>query len=284
MKIKILLLGATGLLGQAWHRFLAQNSASVELLTPSSNELNLLLETEIGSYLQQNKPDFVINCVGYNQVDLAETDQEAQKLCQILNADLVKTLTDISKKNNFVLLQYSTDYVFDGKKSEPYTENDQQNPLSFYGQTKAEAEQYLQLNGGSYYLIRTAWLFGEGKTNFVEKMISLADTQPEIKVVDDQIGSPTYTNDLVTASWELITKNMDFGTYNIVNSGQTSWYELTKKIFALINKNVNLSAIKTAEFKRPAPRPHFSVLTTTKTPALRGWELALKDYLTTITK
>ena len=165
--------------------------------------------------------------------------------------------------------------LFDGKNTKPYLPTDITNPINNYGLTKLEGEKTIQKHCKKYFIARTSWLYGIYGKNFVETMLSLKD-KPELKVVDDQIGCPTWTIELSNGIAKII-ETEDYGIYHICGSGQTSWYNFAKKIFELANEKVNLIACTTEDFPRPAKRPPYSVMENNK--ICRKWEAALKDYL-----
>jgi len=176
-----------------------------------------------------------------------------------------------------------TDYVFDGLKGTSYYEYDQTNPLSVYGKTKHVDEVYICDTLNKFYIVRTSWLYGYNGPNFVTTMLNLAKTNDKISVVNDQIGSPTYTVDLATAIANLIKKPV-YGIYHITNSEYCSWYEFAKEIFKQANLEIGLEPVTTEEFPRPAPRPKYSVLENYNWkmegfPQIRSYKKALTDYM-----
>lgn len=224
------------------------------------------------------KPEVIINAAAYTNVDGCETDRN---ICLAVNGEAVGNLAKIAKKIGSILVHFSTDYVFDGKSLTGYKEDDLPSPLNVYGQSKALGEKLLIENGDQFYLIRSAWLYGLNGKNFVDTIIGLAATQPVIKVVNDQIGSPTYTKDLAQAIHQILIDKKPFGIYHRTNDGQCSWYDFALEIKKIKNLSAEIQPIKTEEqeVKRPAVRPLNSVLINTKLPALRSWQEALSDYL-----
>lgn len=271
--MKILLLGKNGLLGSA----IVKANQSHEIIGLSHSECDICNTAEVESQIAKISPDIVINATGYTAVDKAET--EADKAFDI-NAKAVAELAKILAKKRIPLVHISTDYVFDGTKKGGYVETDAPNPLSVYGASKAEGEKAVLDNTKLFYLIRTSWLYGEGGKNFVDTMIELHRNNKgkPLKVVSDQIGSPTYANDFVTAIFRLI-KAKKYGIFHVTNDGTCSWYEFAVKIFEELGVNQPVIPITTEELNRPAMRPKNSVLINTKTEKLRHWKLALKDYL-----
>lgn len=209
--------------------------------------------------------DIVINAAGYTAVDKAEKERdEAFKL----NSDAVAYLSEASA----ILVHFSTDYIFDSEKE--HAEDDAPDAeQSVYSASKLAGERNLQ---GTYYLIRTSWLYGRNGRNFVDTMLSLGN---EVRVVNDQISKPTYTLDLARATRDLIEDKPDYGTYHLVNEGIMSWFDFAEKIFELSGKNVKVTPVPTSEFPRPARRPSYSALKNTKRPKMRSVEEALGEYL-----
>ena len=247
------------------------------------NDLDLVqienLEGRIANLPQ--KPDVVINCAAYNNVDGAEQNKDQAFL---INATAVGKIASVCNSLGIPLVHFSSNYVFDGEKGE-YAETDAPNPLSVYGQSKLEGEKLLQANCYKYYLVRTSVLFGQeaqsefAKKSFIEIMTELSNKTSQISAVNDEINSLTYASDLASAVAELISKKYPFGIYHIVNSGQASWYDFAKEIFSITGKQVDLKPVSGLEQKRAALRPKKAVLLNTKFPPLRSWQEALREYL-----
>jgi dTDP-4-dehydrorhamnose reductase len=220
----------------------------------------------------------VINAAAYTAVDDCETS--SGKAMEI-NGDAVGTIADVSADIGATVIHFSTDYVFDGANPSGYSEDEKTNPVNAYGQSKVRGEHLLQEATKRYYLIRSAWMYGRNGKNFVDTMLGLAKNREPIRVVDDQVGSPSYTLDVARAALDLLEQERPFGIYHQTNDGATTWYGLAKEIFRLTKLDVQLVAVRTADFPRAARRPASSVLRNTKTPLLRHWTAALSDYLTT---
>jgi len=235
-----------------------------------------LVKAALSSFM----PDVVINCVAYTAVDDCEDHEEEARL---VNETGVKNLALASKEIGAVLVHISTDYVFDGNGTSPYTEDEEVNPVNAYGRTKALGERAVFENMEKYFIIRTAWLYGEGK-NFVKTMISLSEKNKTLRVVSDQIGSPTSANELARFIVYLIQTDK-YGIWHGVCDGSTSWYEFTKEIMKLTGKEeVEVLSIKSEEYQTKAKRPYFSVLSNKKMHnetdfKIKSWEEALKEYL-----
>ena len=193
----------------------------------------------------------------------------------MINAKGTENLAKTCKKIDAKMVYISTDYVFDGNGTEPYKPSDKTAPLNNYGLTKWEGEEAVRKYCSKHYITRTSWLYGIHGKNFVETMLSLAD-KPELKVVDDQIGCPTWTVELAKGIVNILD-GAEYGTYHVCGSGQTSWYGLTKEIFLQSGLDVNLKPCSTDEFPRPAKRPHYSVME--NDGICRDWKAALKDYI-----
>jgi dTDP-4-dehydrorhamnose reductase len=212
--------------------------------------------------------DLAINCAAWTDVDGAEEhEDEALRI----NGDGARNVAEAAG----MVLYVSTDYVFDGTKREPYVESDPVNPLSAYGRTKLAGERATAEANARHFIARTSWLFGPGGTNFVETMLGLG---PEVRVVDDQIGSPTFTGHLADALVAL-ARTEDFGVHHLAASGSCSWFEFAREIFARAGSDTRAEPCTTAEFPRPAPRPANSVLDSERGDRLPTWQEGLDAYL-----
>ena len=277
--MKILITGANGLLGHELSSLLKDHT----LILLSHSQLDISDSESVNKQIDSSSPDIIINSAAYTQVDACETNYD---LAFQSNAIGPKNLAIKCKQLGIPLIHISTDYVFEGneKKNSPLVEDDKLGPKTVYGKTKLEGEKMVQENCEKYFILRTAWLYGEGK-NFVKTMLSLSKKNNELKVVNDQIGSPTYAKDLAKAIKEIIEKKSDkYGIYHVTNKGEVSWYEFAKKIFEIKNIEIKVNPCTSEEFPRPAPRPHYSVLSNQKwidagfTP-MRDYEEALNEYL-----
>ncbi len=268
---KVLVTGANGMLGQDLCPILQDEG--FEVVETDVQTLDITNLENVEAVLAQEKPDWVIHCAAYTNVDGAEADKEtAQKINGFGTENLAKTCG----KYDIGVVYISTDYVFNGEKEEAYTSQDTPCPINVYGETKLYGEQAVQKYCKKYYITRTSWLYGHHGKNFVETMISLAD-KPELKVVDDQVGCPTWTVELSNAIVNLINKNADYGVYLTCGSGHTSWYGFAKEIFSIIGKDVNLKPCTTDEFPRAAKRPKNSIMDNNK--CCRNWKISLKNYI-----
>lgn len=267
--MKILLTGASGMLGQDLSPVLEDVGAFV--IETSSDNMDITDVAQVKNVLNCTHPDMVIHCAAYTNVDKAEEEPEKAEL---INVKGTENIAKVSAELDIPVVYISTDYVFYGSKNTPYTPDDIPNPLNIYGKTKLAGEEMIKKYCKKYYIVRTSWLYGHYGKNFVETMISMAD-KPELKVVDDQIGCPTWTVELANGILKLLQK--PYGTYHICGSGVTSWYGFAKEIFKQSNINVNLQPCTTEEFPRAAKRPHYSVMD--NDGICRSWEAALHDYL-----
>ena len=267
---KVLVTGANGMLGQDLCPILQDEGYDV--IETDVQTLDITNTKMIDEVLSKEKPDIVIHCAAYTNVDKAEEDI---KTAELINVKGTENIAKACKKYNAEMVYISTDYVFDGKGTRPYLPNDKANPIGAYGKTKWGGEEAVRKNLEKYYICRTSWLYGHHGKNFVETMISLAD-KPELKVVDDQVGCPTWTVDLSNAIVKII-KDKKYGTYHTCGGGNTSWYGFAKEIFKYADLNVNLKPCTTEEFPRPAKRPAYSIMD--NNGICRNWKIALKNYI-----
>ena len=276
--MKIVITGARGQLGTELINQL-KYIEGIDVIPTDRDELNIIDINSVNEFLLNNKPDVVINCAAHTAVDLCETDVEnAYKI----NAVGPRNLAIVCEKIGAKLVQVSTDYVFDGNGTRPYREDDKTCPNSIYGTSKLMGENFVREFCSRYFIVRTAWLYGEGN-NFVRTMLKLAETNKELNVVNDQFGSPTSTVDLAKAIIDLMTTE-HYGVYHGTCEGQCSWYDLAKKIFEIKNIDIKVNPVTSEEFKRPAPRPAYSVLDNFMLKlvglnSFRNWEESLKEYL-----
>lgn len=269
--MKILVTGADGMLGQDLCPIL--EDCGHEVIETDLPEIDITKPDVILDVLSSEKPDVVIHCAAYTNVDKAEEDIETARL---INKTGTKNVAEVCAKLDIPIVYISTDYVFDGKSNVPYLPNSPKNPINNYGLTKSEGEDEVKKLCEKYYIVRTSWLYGHHGKNFVETMLSLAN-KDELKVVDDQTGCPTWTVELSNGIAKILEENKPYGIYHVCGSGSTTWYGFAKQIFEFSKLNVNLLPCKTEEFPRPAARPHYSVMNNDK--ICRDWKLALKDYL-----
>ena len=268
--MKVLVTGANGMLGQDLCPILEDEDFDV--IETDIHNLDITNLEQVEKVLTENAPNYVVHCAAYTNVDKAEEDKETAFKINELGT---KNLAIVCKKLDIPIVYISTDYVFDGTKEGKYLPTDKTNPINVYGESKLAGEKAVQENE-KFYIARTSWLYGHHGKNFVETMISLKDKE-ELKVVDDQIGCPTWTVELANGIVKLLTEEMPYGIYQICGSGSTSWHGFAQKIFELCGFEVNLKPCTTAEFPRPAKRPQNSIMENNK--FCRKWETALKEYL-----
>lgn len=244
------------------------------------DQLDIIDLEQCDQLVQHIKPDVIIHCAAYTAVDLAETDSDHAYL---VNASGTRNIALAAENVGAKVCYISTDYVFDGSHTTPYTEQDQPNPRSVYGKTKLDGELFIQTLCSDYYIVRTSWVFGLHGNNFVKTMLKLAQDRNVIQVVQDQYGSPTYTLDLAYFLLHLVSTDK-YGVYHATNSGSCSWYEFASAIFEESDKQTRIESCSTSDFPRPAPRPQYSVLDnmsirTNGFTMLRPWRAALIDFL-----
>lgn len=252
-----------------------------EVIGKDADDFDLASAGSCRQIIEETAPELIVNAAAYTDVDGAEANRE---LCYAINAQGVENLVTACADRAIKIVHFSTDYVFDGTKGKPYTEEDLPNPLNVYGAAKRQGEIFLQAYGAPYLLIRTEWLYGKNGRNFVKAILEKGKTNKILRVVDDQIGSPTYTWDLAGAVKVLIDGNHR-GTYHVTNRGLCSWYDFARKILQYGGlDDVTVEPIKTEDLARPAPRPPYSGLsgkkfreTTGKT--LRVWQVALREFM-----
>ena len=266
--MKILVTGANGMLGQDLCPIL--EDVGYEVIETDINNLDITNAQAVAAFIKQEAPVIVIHCAAYTNVDKAEEDL---KNAERINVTGTESVAKACAEAGAVMVYISTDYVFDGTKNSPYTPEDKPNPVNNYGLTKLKGEEVVKKYCEKYYIARTSWLYGHHGKNFVETMISLAKDRPELKVVDDQIGCPTWTVELANGIIKLFDK--PYGTYHVCGSGSTSWYGFAKEI--LKNCEVKILPCTTEEFPRPARRPKYSIMDNGK--ICRNWQDALKDYM-----
>lgn len=279
--MKILVTGANGQLGTELKKILEATMPSVAIYT-DVDELDLTNAKAVESFVVNNDISHIVNCAAYTAVDRAE---EEKSLCAQINIDAVKNLALAADANGAKVIHISTDYVFDGTNHRPYRESDKVNPISQYGTTKRKGETVLLALSPEAIIIRTAWLYSAHGNNFVKTMLRLAEKNDEIKVVCDQIGTPTYARDLAAAIVTVLRSHQWIpGIYHFTDEGAASWYDFAKAIFRLAGKQVKVKPILTEDYPTPASRPAYSILDRSLIKATYGvtiphWEEALADCM-----
>jgi dTDP-4-dehydrorhamnose reductase len=275
--LRVLVTGANGQLGR---ELMLRSDPAYELWGFGRDELDITDLAQCRAVLEQVRPHAVIHCAAYTAVDRAETDADgAYRVNAAGSRNIAIAACEVGAKLAFV----STDYVFDGRSTTPYNEYDRPNPLTVYGKSKLAGEQLVQSLHDRYFIVRTAWVYGAYGANFVRTMLRLGEAGGTVKVVSDQLGSPTYTADLAQLLLALVATEA-YGIYHATNSGSCSWYEFAAAIFEESGLPARAEPCSTAEFPRPAPRPAYSVLDhsairVSGLPPMRHWREALRDFL-----
>jgi dTDP-4-dehydrorhamnose reductase len=277
--ISILVTGKDSQLAQCIDK-LSSKYSNFKFIFKTSSELDITNSSLVNSCFRSfDNFDYCINCAAYTAVDKAETERAK---AHIVNVKGVKNLAEACLKNQVKLIHISTDFVFDGRSLEAYSEHNPKNPMNIYGETKLKGEQAIENILEDYVIIRTSWLYSEYGNNFFKTMLALSKERNEISVVNDQIGSPTYAGDLAEAIFVLLgMKKVPPGIYHYCNFGVASWYDFASEIFKLNASNVKLSKIETKDYPTQALRPKYSALNTSKIKKTLGieipyWVLSLK--------
>ena len=282
--MKVLVIGSHGMLGRDFVNRLSnlsdQKNPDNEVIAVDREHVDISHGEDTSKFITQVKPDVIVNCAAFSNVDACET-QISEAFA--VNATGARNVALAGKQTGTKVIHVSTDYVFDGMKNEPYIETDKPHPISVYGKSKLEGELVVQEIGGNYVIIRTAWLFGPFRKNFVTAMLELGRKNRSVSIVTDQHGSPTYTADLSDEIRTAISKDLR-GIYHVTNAGTCSRYEWARKIFELTGNQVSVIPLKTADYKRAARVPQNSSLdctkyTTTTGQKMRPWQEALKEYV-----
>jgi dTDP-4-dehydrorhamnose reductase len=273
--VRVLVMGASGMLGTD----LLQEWKSDELIPASSRDADIRDSAQVRALIERHHPEWIVLAAAYSDVDNSERNRE---LAFAVNACGTENVVQAATEFGAKVLYISTDYVFDGKSGKPYEAEDPIAPLNAYGASKAAGERAVQKLSNGWCIARTSWLFGTSGVSFPEKILQASDTQPELTVVADQYGTPTFTRDLAVAIRDLIHANAS-NIVNVTNSGSCSWYEFAKEILRQAGRKTAVRPISTAEANRLAVRPAYSVLSTRSLQAysltLRPWQDALRVYL-----
>ena len=268
--MNILVTGCNGQLGNEM-QLLEKDNPQHTYFNTDVAELDITDQDAIERFVFENDIDGIVNCAAYTAVDKAEDNEE---LCTKLNAEAPAYLAAAVGKRGGWMIQISTDYVFDGTQHTPYLEDDDTCPNSVYGKTKLVGELNVQKFCENSMIIRTAWLYSTFGNNFVKTMIRLGNEKPELGVIFDQIGTPTYARDLAVAIFAAINKGIVPGIYHFSDEGVISWYDFTKAIHRIAGiKTCHVRPLHTAEYPTPARRPHYSVLDKTKIKQVYGIEI-----------
>ncbi len=277
---KIVITGANGQLGSEIRDLAADTG--YEFIFTDIDQLDLASKEEARIFLEMIKPDYIVNCAAYTAVDDAETNEDAAMLG---NVTIPEILTDYAKQYGSRIIHISTDYVFPGTGNEALKESDATGPQSVYGKSKLKGEEIMS-SCEHAMIIRTSWLYSSHGRNFVKTMFRFIEEKKELRIVNDQYGTPTYARDLAAAIIDIISKEKKFrpGIYHYANSGTTTWYGITMEIRKYLNSDCIVYPIETREYPLPAPRPMYSVLNTEKIRKELGitipwWKESLIDCL-----
>jgi len=278
--MRILIIGSNGLLGSD----LVEDWTGDHLIPATSRDADIRELEQVRQLVTREHPDWIILAAGYTDVDGSEQHQD---LAFAVNRDGARNVSIVARELGAKLCYLSTDYVFDGAANRPYEPEDPIHPLNIYGASKAAGEKAVQEEAGHWLIARTSWLFGVARPSFPEKILRAADSQPQLKVVADQVGSPTYSMDLARAIRELVRADTR-GVLNITNSGSCSWFEFAKETLRRAGRNTPVYPITSAEAGRPARRPAYSVLSPMALAAtaitMRSWQEALAVYLVELSR
>jgi dTDP-4-dehydrorhamnose reductase len=273
--MKVLVTGAAGMLGR--DVMLAAGNAGHQVVGFGHAELDIADPASVSAKVEAERPDVVINCAAWTDVDGAEEhEEEATRI----NGEGAGNAAAAAASVGASVVYLSSDYVFDGSKGAPYVETDQTAPLSAYGRSKLAGEEATRAASKRHFIVRSAWLFGIGGRNFVETMLRLAADHGEVLVVRDQVGSPTYTWHLAYGIVRLI-EGVEFGIHHMAAAGSCSWYEFARETFDQAKVECKVMSATTEMLGRPAPRPAFSALTSQREHAIElpSWQDGLAAYL-----
>lgn len=281
--IKVLVTGVNGQLGYDVVKRLQELHIDVQGV--DIEDFDITDSLQVSQYLQNYQPDAVIHCAAYTAVDKAESDKEK---CAAINIEGTRNIAKACRRLNAKLIYISTDYVFDGSGSEPHKEDEETAPINYYGYTKEQGEQAVRELVSRHHIIRTSWVYGKNGSNFVKTMLRLASSNNSLKVVNDQIGAPTYTRDLAILICEVLQRDK-YGTLHGVNDGICSWYDFAREIFSQSNISIEVQPVPSEAFPTAAKRPRNSRLSNEALgkqgfSKLPPWKDALTRYLREITE
>ena len=276
-----LIFGASGQLGQCLAHVAQEKNLTGLVFSPEA-QANILDPAGLRTLFAQYKPTYIVNCAAYTAVDKAEDEPE---LAHRVNCEGVANLARLCGEFGTALIQISTDFVFAGTGNQPLLETDQTAPLSVYGRTKLAGEQVIPALTSRHFILRTSWLYSEFAGNFVKTMLKLGREREELKIIWDQLGTPTYAIDLAGCILHIIeSQSTAYGLYHYSNEGATSWYDFATAIFALSRTAVQTLPIRTAEYPTKATRPAYSVMDKSKVKrelgvAIPHWQASLAECL-----
>ena len=276
--MKVLVTGVKGQLGYDVVKELERRGH--QPIGVDREEMDLMNNEAIHTFIMTLKPEAIIHCAAYTAVDKAEEEVE---ICYQVNAESTKVIAECAKELDIKLIYISTDYVFDGTKEGEYVETDTPNPINVYGASKLKGEQYVQSLLDKFYIVRISWVFGINGNNFIKTMRRLGNERDELSIIQDQVGSPTYTADLAPLLVDMMETNK-YGIYHATNEGTCSWYEFANEIFKQSGIEVKTNPIITSQYPTAAKRPMNSCMNKSKLKdvgfnVLPTWKDALKSYL-----
>ena len=269
---KILVTGANGQLGSAIVNVFKQHH--LDVVGTDRAIMDITNQSQVFEVVKQVNPNVIIHCAAYTAVDKAEEDKLN---CYRVNVDGTRNLALIAKARNIEFIYFSTDYVFDGTKVEPYDVDDIPNPINYYGLTKYLGEEIVKSLLTNYYIFRISWVFGPNGKNFVNTILRLAKEKTSLNVVNDQVGSPTYTLDV--ANFLISKPNLLYGIHHLTNDGYISWYEFAVEIIRLSNLPCQILPISSSDYKNFARRAFNSKLAKSNSCFLSDWKNSLLNYL-----
>lgn len=279
--MNILITGSHGQLAAEFQKTLRGQNYTVTAL--DKQEMDITDMIAVSDTVSRISPDVIVNCAAYNYVDDAEKDFDSAFK---VNAFGVRNLAISCRENSILLIHFSSDYVFDGRKEDFYAEEDETNPISRYGESKLEGENFLREEAPEYLLFRVSWVFGNGRQNFLYKLSEWAKEKRILKIVYDQISVPTYTEDIVSVTLFAIQKGLR-GLYHLTNSGYATRYEVARYFLERLNMNNLILPVQSDIFPSPAKRPFFSVMSNKKISrdldiAIPDWRLGIDRYIRTM--
>jgi dTDP-4-dehydrorhamnose reductase len=285
-KKRILITGSKGQLGLSLRKVEAEYESS-DCYYTDIEELDITIEEDVNRFILEKKIEIIINCAAYTAVDKAETEFD---LAKKINAEAVSILAKAAAKNNCFLFHVSTDYVFDGQNYKPYNEEDICAPLSAYGKSKLMGEKEILHHAKNAIILRTSWLYSQFGSNFLNSMLKYGAEKQELRVVFDQIGTPTYASRLARGIFCMIFSDIKLDgiqIYNFSNEGVCSWYDFASEIFDMASIDCKLIPITSIEYPLPAPRPFYSVLNKAKVRKkfqldIPHWKIDLKECISAI--
>lgn len=276
----ILITGAAGQLGKEVQKLLDEKD--INYVAYDSKDLDIKNKDKVNRIVREKNPDIIFHCAAYTAVDNAE--DEGKEINRQVNIEGTENIARAAETVGATIVYISTDYVFDGKKKEYYLPDDSTNPQNEYGKAKLEGEKRIQKYSTKYYIIRTSWVFGEFGNNFVFTMLKLAEKNKRLKVVNDQIGRPTWTRNLAEFMIYLVQTQQNYGVYHLANEGYCSWYEFSKAI--LKDKEIEIFPVGSEEYLQKAKRPEHSVIDLEKTKRtgflIPTWKQALDAFFMSI--